>query len=123
MSDRKLLFSVTLDDCEVQTFRAGGPGGQKQNKTSSGVRIIHAPSGARGESREHRSQMQNKKAAFRRMVETQAFQTWLLVMRGKIRSDEQIEAEVDRELADPAKVRTEVKDSKGRWSVEEIVQS
>lgn len=26
------VFSVTLADCEVQTFAAGGPGGQNQNK-------------------------------------------------------------------------------------------
>ncbi len=68
---RELLFSVTLKDCEVQHFRAGGPGGQKQNKTSSGSRVIHRPSGARGESREERSQLQNTKKAFVRMAESQ----------------------------------------------------
>lgn len=49
---RSLLFSVTIKDCEVQTFRAGGCGGQNQKKRDTGVRIIHHPSGARGESRE-----------------------------------------------------------------------
>lgn len=71
---REKILSVTLKDCDVQTFRAGGNGGQKQNKTNSGVRIIHRASGARGESREERSQLQNKKNAFRRMAETPAFQ-------------------------------------------------
>lgn len=33
---RQLLFSVTRDDCDWQTFRAGGKGGQNQNKVSSG---------------------------------------------------------------------------------------
>jgi protein subunit release factor B len=74
---RELAFTVTLNDCDVQTFRAGGPGGQKQNKTDSGVRIIHRASGARGESREERSQLQNKKAAFRRMAETPTFRAWV----------------------------------------------
>lgn len=74
---RELLFSVTLDDCRVDTFRAGGKGGQHQNKTSSGVRITHKPSGAVGESREHRSQLQNKKAAFRRMAEAAKFKIWM----------------------------------------------
>ena len=62
------MFSVTLADCEVQTFRSGGKGGQNQNKRDTGVRIIHHPSGARGESREERSQLQNKRAAFARMA-------------------------------------------------------
>jgi protein subunit release factor B len=69
----------TVSDFEVQTFRAGGKGGQKQNKTSSGVRIIHAASGVRGESRNQRSQTQNKRAAFRRLVESRKFQNWLRV--------------------------------------------
>lgn len=69
MTDRVLLFSVTVKDCEVQTFRAGGKGGQNQNKRDTGVRIIHHPSGARGEARDERSQLQNKRLAFKRMAE------------------------------------------------------
>src|SRR5262245_3433964 len=47
-------------DLEVQTFSAGGPGGQHQNKTQSGVRLIHIPTGVRAESRTERSQHKNK---------------------------------------------------------------
>lgn len=65
---RQLMFSVTMKDCEVQTFRAGGKGGQNQNKRDTGVRIIHHPSGARGEARDERSQLQNKRLAFQRMA-------------------------------------------------------
>lgn len=67
------MFSVTLKDCEQQTFRSGGKGGQNQNKRETGVRIIHHPSGARGEARDERSQLQNKKLAFRRMAEHPLF--------------------------------------------------
>ena len=38
---REKILTVTIHDCEVQAFRAGGPGGQKQNKTSSAVRVKH----------------------------------------------------------------------------------
>lgn len=74
---KELAFSVTLDDCELDTFSAGGPGGQHQNTSNTAVRITHPPSGAVGTSREHRSQLQNKKAAFRRMTEDPKFRVWV----------------------------------------------
>ena len=73
---RALVLRTTLKDCRVDTFRAGGNGGQKQNKTSSGVRVVHPPSGAVGESREERSQLLNKRRAFRRMAESDRYQRW-----------------------------------------------
>lgn len=93
---KQLAFSVTLDDCDVQTFRAGGPGGQKQNKTSSGVRVIHRASGARGESREQRSQLQNKRAAFRRMTEHPKFRLWVnrQLLGNPLPPEEQVELDM-----------------------------
>jgi protein subunit release factor B len=93
--DRHLVLSVTLADCEVQTFRAGGPGGQNQNKRETGVRVIHPESGARGESREHREQLRNKRAAFVRMTETPAFKLWI---RRKCGQDAVEEAELTRRV-------------------------
>ncbi len=74
--EKKLLFSLTKKDFEVQTFRAGGKGGQHQNKVESGVRIIHRASGAVGESRSERSQYANKKLAFIHLTESKTFKTW-----------------------------------------------
>ena len=74
--ERKLVLRTSIKDCRVDTFAAGGPGGQHQNKTSSAVRVVHPPSGAVGESREERSQPLNKRKAFRRMAESQKFQRW-----------------------------------------------
>jgi protein subunit release factor B len=73
MAKEKIL-SVTLADCRVDTFRAGGKGGQNQNKRETGVRIVHKASGAVGEARDQRSQAQNKKAAFLRMAHSDKFQ-------------------------------------------------
>lgn len=110
---REKLFSVTLDDCEVQTFRSGGKGGQNQNKRDTGVRIIHHPSGARGESREERSQLQNKKTAFRRMVDDPKFRFWVSVQTGRIESDE---LWLEKQM-EPKNIKTEVRGPDRRWVV------
>ena len=49
-----------LRECEVETFRSSGPGGQHVNKTESAVRLRHLPSGVVVTSREERSQYRNK---------------------------------------------------------------
>lgn len=71
---KELLLSVTLKDCDVQTKRGSGKGGQNRNKRDTAVRIVHRTSGAVGESQEERSQLQNKRRAFLRMVQTPVFQ-------------------------------------------------
>lgn len=65
---RELLFSWTAKDFRVDKFCSGGPGGQHQNKTESGVRITHIESGLCAESRQERSQGANKKIAFNRLA-------------------------------------------------------
>src|SRR5213593_4331196 len=56
-----------LAQCEVDTYRASGPGGQKRNKTSSAVRLRHAPSGLIVIAEESRSQHENRLRALRRL--------------------------------------------------------
>src|SRR6476660_9183825 len=56
-----------LAQCEVDTYRASGPGGQKRNKTSSAVRLRHAPTGLLVIAEESRSQHENKAKALRRV--------------------------------------------------------
>jgi hypothetical protein len=62
MSDHQLLA-----ECFIDTYRASGPGGQKRNKTSSAVRLRHAPSGLIVIAEESRSQYENKARALRRL--------------------------------------------------------
>lgn len=110
---KELLFSVTKKDFEIQTFRSGGKGGQHQNKTDSGVRIIHEASGARGESREQRSQPQNKKIAFMRLVESPEFKVWHARECRKRMGLERVEDIVARQMS-PENLKVEVFEG-GEW--------
>lgn len=78
---------VRPEDCEYQTFRSGGPGGQYQNTTESGIRIIHKPTGLVAESRQERSQIQNR-------------ETCLKVLRGKL-----AELELEKQQAEINKIK------------------
>lgn len=73
---KKLLFSLTKDDFEFQTFCTGGSGGQHRNAKQNGVRVIHPASGAVAEHRDGRDQRKNKEAAFTKIAETKAFKAW-----------------------------------------------
>lgn len=102
MAKKELLFSLTKKDFRIDTFRSGGPGGQYQNTTDSGVRITHVESGAVGESREERSQGQNKKKALERLVKTPTFQVWqkrkAFELMGRVKTKEQIKQEVEEQF-------------------------
>jgi len=52
-------IEIRPEDLKRDTFRSGGPGGQHQNKTESGVRYTHLPTGIAAESRTERSQHKN----------------------------------------------------------------
>lgn len=110
--ERKLLFSVTRDDCRWDYYRGKGPGGQHRNKTDSCVRCTHPPSGAVGVCCEHRSQHKNKPIAFTRMAESKEFKDWHKIECAR-RSGELalIEAEVERQMR---KIKVEVKQD-GKW--------
>jgi hypothetical protein len=58
-----------LRQCEVDRFRASGPGGQHRNKTESAVRLRHQPTGIVAHSTDFRSQHENKLRAVRRLRE------------------------------------------------------
>jgi protein subunit release factor B len=114
---REKLFSVTKKDLEIETFRAGGKGGQNQNKRETGVRIRHRASGAVGESRTERSQDSNKKLAFKRMTEHPKFKLWINQESMRVMGIlDDIEDEVDRQM-DSKNIKVEVRKD-GIWKVE-----
>ncbi len=66
-SHEALTDDALIAECRVETFRAGGPGGQHQNRTESGVRLTHLPTGISVSARESRSQHRNRKTAIARL--------------------------------------------------------
>lgn len=115
MKNKELLMSVSIHDCEVSTFRAGGPGGQNQNKVASAVRIVHRPSGAIGISRDERGQLTNKRIALKRLAYSKEFQAW-----AKLQAASEIEvlaqiADLERKIG-KENIRTEAL-IRGRWEI------
>lgn len=76
---------IQLDDaaleaqCEVDRYRASGPGGQHRNKTESAIRLRHRPTGVIAHADERRSQAENRTQAVHRLREHLAFELRLPV--------------------------------------------
>jgi hypothetical protein len=64
--------AALLAQCEVDRFRASGPGGQKRNKTDSAVRLRHRAGGIEAQAFESRSQHENRARALKRLRLTAA---------------------------------------------------
>ncbi len=76
MATRAALIALpdtTLEaQCDVDRYRASGPGGQHRNKTESAIRLRHRPSGVTVHADESRSQAENRVRAVRRLREALA---------------------------------------------------
>jgi hypothetical protein len=112
---KELLFSLNKKDFIVEPFRGSGNGGQHRNKTMSCCRIKHPASGAVAEGKEERSFEQNKKNAFKRLVEKPEFQKWFKFMCAKalgmvISAEQWVEEQIQEH-----KLKVEIKVD-GKWT-------
>jgi peptide chain release factor len=71
------LAKLNVADVRLESFRAGGPGGQHQNKTESAVRAVHKPTRLAVVVRDGRSQHRNRTIAIARLAA-------LLNLRGEL---------------------------------------
>jgi len=100
MSDRELLFRLTKKDFRIEHIRGSGPGGQHRNKSHTGVRITHPASGAVGVATDSKSQKANRRAAFRRMAESDTFRTWHRAECARLAMDQsKVMARVERMMS------------------------
>lgn len=78
-------IEVQIDERDLswQFFRGSGNGGQKRNKTSSAVRLVHEPSGIQIRVESERSQLLNKEAA-------------LAMLRARIFAEKRTQRDVSR---------------------------
>ena len=110
---KKLLFSITKKDFDIQYFSGTGAGGQHRNKHQNCVRLTHRDSGVTVTAQNSRSRQTNLREAFQSLLNKSEFQKWHKIECAKhLGTLVDIETWVQKELDENIKVEV-FKD--GRW--------
>lgn len=118
--NRQRVRILSKKDLDISYFCGSGAGGQARNKVASGVQIIHRETGAIGRASDSRSQEQNKKSAFERLLKTPKMKFWLASRVFEVKQGESLESMIEKDMKDE-NLKFEIKNAEGKW--EEVTAS
>lgn len=111
---RQRITICTKKDFDVSYYCGSGPGGQARNKSATGVQIIHRESGAIGKASDSRSQSDNRKNAFRRLLETPQMKFWIAKKKFEVDQNMTLEESIEKDCMDK-NLKYEIKSPTGQW--------
>jgi protein subunit release factor B len=112
--ERERVTILSMQDLEVSYFCGSGAGGQARNKVASGVLLRHPESGAIGRASDSRSQHDNKKAAWQRLLKDPRMKFWLAKKVHEVQQGETLERTIENDTK-PENLKHEIKDADGKW--------